>query len=34
MSQMIYRYKRAARQAAELGLGNLVPLDEAIPEVR
>jgi integrase len=32
-SQMIYRYKRAARTAAELGLGWLAPLDEAIPEL-
>jgi integrase len=31
-STMIYRYKRAARTAAELGLGWLAPLDEAIPE--
>jgi integrase len=31
-SQMIYRYKRQARRAAELKLGELVPLDEAIPE--
>ena len=32
-SAMIYRYKRAARTAAELGLGWLAPLDEAIPEL-
>jgi integrase len=32
-SQMIYRYKRAARTAAELGLGWFAPLDEAIPEL-
>jgi integrase len=32
-SQMIYLYKRAARTAAELGLGWLAPLDEAIPEL-
>lgn len=32
-STMIYRYKRAARTAAELGLGWLAPLDEAIPEL-
>jgi hypothetical protein len=30
---MIYRYKRAARQVAELGLGGLTPLDRAIPEL-
>lgn len=33
-STMIYRYKRAARTAAELGLGGLAPLDEALPELR
>jgi hypothetical protein len=32
-SQMIYRYKRAARSAAELGLGWFAPLEEAIPEL-
>lgn len=32
-SQMLYRYKRAARTHHELGLGSLVPLDEAIPEL-
>ena len=32
-SQMIYLYKRASRTAAELGLGWLAPLDEAIPEL-
>jgi integrase len=32
-SSMIYRYKRAARQVAELGLGGLTPLDQAIPEL-
>ena len=32
-SAMIYTYKRAARTAAELGLGWLAPLDEAIPEL-
>jgi len=32
-SQMINRYRRAARSAAELGLGGLVPLDVAIPEL-
>jgi hypothetical protein len=31
-STMIYRYKRASRTAAELGLGWFAPLDEAIPE--
>ena len=29
---MINRYRRAARTWAELGLGSLAPLDEAIPE--
>jgi integrase len=33
-SVMINRYRRAARTAAELGLGTLAPLDEAIPELR
>ncbi len=32
-SQMINRYRRAARSASELGLGPLVPLDVAIPEL-
>jgi integrase len=32
-SSMIYRYKRASRQAEELGLGWFAPLDEAIPEL-
>jgi integrase len=32
-SQMIYRYKRAARTVAELNLGALAPLNEAIPEL-
>jgi len=32
-STMIYAYKRAARTAAELGLGWFAPLDEAIPEL-
>jgi integrase len=31
-SMMIARYRRAARTVAELGLGELVPLDQAIPE--
>jgi hypothetical protein len=30
---MISRYRRTARQAEELGLGALAPLDEAIPEL-
>ena len=33
-SVMINRYRRAARTAAELALGGLVPLCEAIPELR
>lgn len=33
-SAMIYRYKRAARTAADLQLGDFVPLHEAIPELR
>jgi integrase len=33
-SEMIALYKRAARQASELGLGPLHPLVEAIPELR
>ena len=33
-STMINRYRRAARTAAELGLGDLTPLDVAIPELR
>jgi len=32
-SLMINRYRRTARTAAELGLGDLAPLDEAIPEL-
>jgi integrase len=32
-SAMIYTYKRAARTAAELALGWLAPLDQAIPEL-
>jgi Phage integrase family len=32
-SAMINRYRRAARTAAELGLGPLRPLDEVIPEL-
>ncbi|HET7542295.1 MAG TPA: tyrosine-type recombinase/integrase, partial [Polyangiaceae bacterium] len=31
-SQMLNKYRRAARTAAELGLGWLIPLDEGIPE--
>jgi hypothetical protein len=33
-SGMANRYRRAARSANELGLGELLPLDEAIPELR
>ena len=33
-SQMINRYRRAARSASELGLGELAALDQAIPEFR
>jgi integrase len=33
-SQMINRYRRAARSAQELRLGSLTPLDQAIPELR
>lgn len=33
-SVMINRYRRAARMAEELALGELLPLDEAIPELR
>lgn len=33
-SQMIYRYKRAARTHKELNLGSFDPLHEAIPELR
>jgi hypothetical protein len=32
-SVMISRYRRAARTAAELGLSDLAPLDQAIPEL-
>lgn len=32
-SAMINRYRRAARQLSELELGDLAPLDEAIPEL-
>jgi len=32
-SEMINRYRRAARTVAELGLGELVQLDEGIPEI-
>src|SRR5258708_3364909 len=32
-SAMLARYRRAARSFAELGLGELVPLDQAIPEL-
>jgi integrase len=33
-SQMINRYRRSARTAAELGLGWFAPMHEAIPELR
>jgi hypothetical protein len=33
-SQLISRYRRVAQSVAELNLGELVPLDEAIPELR
>lgn len=33
-SIMLRRYQRAARTAAELGLGTPLPLDEAIPELK
>ncbi|WP_437933836.1 tyrosine-type recombinase/integrase [Sorangium sp. So ce341] len=33
-SGQIHHYKRAARKIAELGLGDIAPLDEAIPELR
>src|SRR5690606_20971610 len=33
-SVMIHRYHRQARTAAELGLGELAPLNTAIPELR
>jgi integrase len=33
-SGMLNRYRRAIRTAAELGLGELDPLDQAIPELR
>lgn len=32
-SVMINRYRRAARRVSELGLGDLLPLDQAIPEL-
>lgn len=32
-SQMINRYRRAARTASELGLGPLAPLDSALPDL-
>lgn len=32
-SMMVNRYRRVARTAAELGLGSLTPLDQAIPEM-
>ncbi len=33
-SAMIYRYKRAARSAADLQLGDFAPMHETIPELR
>ncbi len=33
-STMVRTYKRTARSVGELGLGDLTPLDEAIPELR
>lgn len=33
-SQMLNKYRRAARQHAEANLGDYLPLDEAIPELR
>ena len=33
-SQMLNRYRRAARSFAELGQGDMSPLDQAIPELR
>ena len=33
-SDMINRYRRIAQSVAELSLGELRPLDEAIPELR
>ena len=33
-SQMLYSYRRTARTYAELNLGELTPLDQAIPEFR
>jgi hypothetical protein len=33
-SVMINRYRRAAQKVEELGLGELKPLDEAIPEMQ
>jgi len=32
-SQMVNRYRRVARTVVEAGLGDLTPLDEAIPEI-
>src|SRR5690606_2610653 len=32
-SQMVNAYRRAARTATELGLGELLPLDECVPEL-
>jgi hypothetical protein len=33
-SAMLNRYRRASRSAKELGLGQLRPLDQALPELR
>ena len=33
-SAMINKYRRTARFASELGLGELAPLDQAVPELR
>ncbi len=33
-SQMIAKYRRATMQIEELGLGDLLPLDDALPELR
>ena len=33
-SAMVMAYRRAARNATELGLGELMPLDECVPDLR
>jgi hypothetical protein len=33
-SMMINKYRKRAREASELALGGLLPLDTAIPELR